>query len=311
MECGRCKQKDCACQKFDSDTGKLCDCGHNRCMHLPPPASHYGSAHKLGKSISEMVAPSFEREVNGHLADHLPDCLSGCRISDIRNRSVVDETAGDALTEIDSFGCCYEDSLDFGREMPACGMFLLNPGVSQECVQAATLKLSKSPGALGRKIEDKIEKCIVGETYSGQNEMTVGGKVASLEERIQKMIVRYTQNHGIGCADVTSAVGAALLCFSCGSKSRKDSKAYFSTVILDKMDEIDTPLLWRIAKAHRLFLVVLSNSECPISATHRQLAQQTESLELSLNAVEVLVNAIHTKLDLVLESIDKLGGFQG
>ena len=121
-DCGECK-----CLGFDqSDSNiKMCDCGHKLCFHelLMPAAMDFsprttGSATDAststpGRSVSELVAPTFELEVNRHLNDHLPSSLPGCEISDLRNWQIDDGSH----FEMDTFGYMFKDSLRQGKKM--------------------------------------------------------------------------------------------------------------------------------------------------------------------------------------------------
>jgi hypothetical protein len=138
-------------------------------------------------------------------------------------------------------------------------------------------------GAKERSVHTVEEKYVIGETYSGQNDFEIRKKVWDLEEKITKMIsrrARFGQNCNT-CTDVTSLVGAAILASSCGSRERKTAVAGFNQTILSTMDPKETPNLWRLAQAHRLFLVVLSQSESPVTSASRETHRLIEGIALT------------------------------
>jgi hypothetical protein len=137
-----------------------------------------------------------------------------------------------------------------------------------------------SLGAKDRNIEH-AEKYVIGESYSGVRDTMVDKKVIQLELKIAKMVTR----HGGSCSDVTSLVGAAMLAFSNGSKPRNLAATSYQQIVSTNVTEDKTPNLWRLAQAHRLFLVVLSQNECALTSTFRGIAENMENIELSLATI--------------------------
>jgi hypothetical protein len=89
-----------------------------------------------------------------------------------------------------------------------------------------------SPGAKERKLEQDVEKYVIGETYSGEKERKVKAKVNELELKISKMKVRHEGNHsGRSCPDISSLVGAAMLAILNGSKPRASAATFFKRII--------------------------------------------------------------------------------
>jgi len=167
------------------------------------------------------------------------------------------------------------------NDLKTSGIFLIEPqGCGQKKGASSKQKLSKSPGAIARKLDKKAEKYIIGVSYSGQSEETVQEKVKTLEARVKKMQKRYSENHAQTADDVTCAVGAVMLSFSAGPKERDQAKSYFDKIICVAMSIQATPLLWRIAAAHRMFLVVLSDNENPQATAFREIAAQGQSTQL-------------------------------
>lgn len=164
MKYGKCGHKDCACFEFDpcEQNGKVCDCGHKRCFHQPPSSIQRKLVNGT-KSVSEMVGPVFEQEVNRHLQDHLPSCLPKTKMSDIRKRQIENDN-GTTLLEIDSFAYVFEDDLMYGTELASSGFFLIEP---KSCGRMKSIAIEKK----------MAEKYIIGESYSGQSQETVIEKV--------------------------------------------------------------------------------------------------------------------------------------
>ena len=57
--------------------------------------------------------------------------------------------------------------------------------------------------------------------------------------------------------------------------------AGFNQTILSTMDSKETPNLLRLAQAHRLFLVVLSQSESPVTSASRETHRLIEGIALT------------------------------
>jgi len=298
MQRGKCNVPECCCCIFEAkeNSPKECECGHKRNFHLVPSTEQTRRSLPGAKSVSEMVAPVFEKEVNLHLNQNLPSCLSRCRISDIRNWQIEDER--ETLLEMDSFGYIYEDECDYAQGLATSGLFLIEPeGCGRKKSAESKQKLSKSPGAIARKLDTLAEKYIVGESYSGQSENTIRGKVETLEDRVKKLQIRYNENHAEKAEDVTCAVGAVMLCFSAGPKQREQAKSHFDKIVCESMSAQATPLLWRIAQARRLFLVVLSDTENPQATALRELAAQSQSTQLQLDEMGMNMNSMRNDMN--------------
>jgi hypothetical protein len=61
--------------------------------------------------------------------------------------------------------------------------------------------------------------------------------------------------------------------------------------------EANTPHLWRIAQARRLFLVALSQNESAVTSSFRSIAVSLENSELSQLTIESSLATIIEKLD--------------
>jgi hypothetical protein len=81
-------------------------------------------------------------------------------------------------------------------------------------------------------LEEKVEKYVIGETYSGQQASKIKAKVDELKIKITKMVEQYKCQNMDYAWDVTSVVGAALLAFSCGSMNQKGAVEKFSKYVL-------------------------------------------------------------------------------
>jgi len=136
-------------------------------------------------------------------------------------------------------------------------------------------------------VRAEAEKYVIGETYSGQNGKKIEGKVEDLETIIKKMKIRYELNHGNTVTDVTSLVGAAILAFRCGPKSRKHALTWCRNIILKALRKTGNPFLWRLAQARRFFLVVLSDYESPQTSALRAIEAGQQSLEVGQQLLEV------------------------
>ena len=249
------------------------------------------------KSVSELVAPIFEREVNDHLTNHFSHSLPQCGLSnDFRTR----EIEGRYALEIDSFGYISHDSLEFGVDSPGSGISVIEPNGCTRAKAAAAppAKLTGSPGAKERSLETTVEKYVIGETYSGQKHIKIKTKVQELEEKVHKMVERFKGINASYSGDVTSVVGAALLAYSCGSMNRKDAAGKFSRIILSTLAEDLMPNLWRLAQARRLYLVVLSASDSPNSTAHRETYSLMEGMDVTLMSIQ---ETIQEKLDKALK----------
>ena len=102
---GACGKDGCGCLHFDvasDDKPKLCDCGHMRCFHAAVTAGR-GTPRSGRKSVSELVAPIFYREVNNHLTENLSHSLPKCGLTDFRTHE-VEGPNDEILCEIDTFG---------------------------------------------------------------------------------------------------------------------------------------------------------------------------------------------------------------
>jgi len=248
--------------------------------------------------------------VNIHLNDHFSHCLPQCRLSDFRTREVAgpDETVS---LDIDAFGYLSRDSLEFGSGSPGSGISLIEPdGCTREkAVAAPPAKPTGSTCAKVKSVETGVEKYIIGETYSGQEETTLMEKVTVLEEKIEKMVGRFNNTNTNSCEDVTSVVGAALLAYFCGPMKRRDAAEKFSEYVNSTLTKDSMPHLWRLAQARRLFLLVMSANDSPYSTAHRATFQVTEGIELSLSAIEENMSAMKEKLDrmsVIEEKLDRV-----
>ena len=251
------------------------------------------------RSVSASVAPIFEKEVNKHLDDFFPLSLPGCRCSDFRVREVEDESTGDLLLEIDTFGYMFEDSLEKGKDTSTSGIYVVAPSScsGKKSEPTPSQKLSGSPGAKERNVELEAEKYVIGETYSGQSNAKVRDKLRELEIKIKKMVSRHDEKHASTCGDVTSLVGAAILAFSNGSKSRSAAATEYLLRISSLLNKASTPYLWRLAQAHRFFLVVLSAHESPVASALREVAAGQQASEASQLAIESRLQSIQETLE--------------
>jgi hypothetical protein len=137
-------------------------------------------------------------------------------------------------------------------------------------------------------LREKVEKYVIGETYSGQQASKIKAKVDELEIKITKMVERYKcQNTtDYDSWDVTGVVGAALLAFSCGAMNRKGAVEKFSKYVLSTLAENLMPNLCRLAQARRLYLVVMFTiNDSPTSTAQREIFQQISEMGQQVNTL--------------------------
>jgi hypothetical protein len=234
------------------------------------------------KDISNLVASVFEGEVNAYLENNFQSVLPQCGFSKFKNREIDD---GDVALEIDSFAYMTSDTLHPPKIDHALGIYVVRPnGMRKMKPKGAPRKLAHSHGAVAANLVRTAEKYVVGESYSGDREERIKGKVKQLEEKLEKMIQRHVSQSGGAPPDVTSLFGAAILSFTCQASPRKEQSKKCMKAVLEGLSSASTPILWRLAQAERLFIVVLSTSEGASTCAFREIARGMNNVEISIDS---------------------------
>lgn len=301
------------------DQPRTCSCGHQIHEHYAYggsglsslPGRDAASQNNNRGSASDRCDKIFGKEVNDHLNAHFPSSLPGCTFSGFRTREVPKDD-GQALVEIDTFGYILVDSLQEGKETKPNGIYLIEPdniGDLQRSATSTSDNRKKSPGAQERKLDDKAEKYVIGETYSGENKYKVQGKVKELEKKIVTMVNRHKEKHGRSCSDVTSLVGAAIMALTSGSKARGSAADSLKDTISNRVKQDKTPYLWRLAHARRLFLVVLSQDETAVTSSFRFIASSLDSNDVRMQSIDESLQSNDVRMDSIdvrMQSIDEI-----
>ena len=242
------------------------------------------------KDISNQIASVFEGEVNAYLDDNFQSVLPRCNFSRFRSREIEDNAA----LEMDSFAYMTKDTRETPEIKNTLGIYVVElRGVPLKKPKGAPRKLAKSPGVKAANLERTAEKYVVGESYSGDREDRIKRKVKELEEKLVKLKDRH-ETQSCAVSDVTSLFGAAILSFTCQSLPRKDQSKKCMAAVLEELSSDKTPILWRLAQAKRLFLVVLSTKEGPCTCALREITRGISGLEVT---VEVGISTILERLD--------------
>lgn len=86
-------------------------------------------------------------------------------------------------------------------------------------------------------------KYIIGESYSGNDEVRIQGKVGDLEKKLRLMMERHASLHDKKHSDATSLFGAAILSFTCRSVPRKEQAKNCMDAVLHVLSKTMTPIL--------------------------------------------------------------------
>lgn len=159
-----------------------------------------------------------------------------------------------------------------------------------------------------REVDDTVEKYVIGETYSGNKESKIIDKMNELELAIKKLIIRHNENHSVICADVTQVWSGQQFCqflvvrsvAKMPCKSWKESWLRYFT-------EKQTPNPWRLAQARRVFLVVLSVAECPITTATRSTRTLIQGISLDQAMISLGQETMGLQLQVIQESLASLG----
>lgn len=293
-----CAVEACLCVTYvpSKEDKDVCQCTHKRCFHnsetiTSNPLSLAGSLpapspRPAGSDITNQVSKVFEGEVNKHLDDHFQSALPGCTILNFKNREIEDDMVH---LELDSFAYMTKDTRCEGHTNNDLGIQVVVPPniLKKKAVAAPSDNLKRSPGAIASNLQNKADKYIIGESYSGEQESKVRAKVGALEEKISKMMYRTQRLSGRSINDVTSLFGAGILSYVCpmGVKRLKHANNC-KQQILQEISKKKTPHLWRLAEARRLFLCVLSSTEGAHTTSLRAIFSGINSL--SLDIMEIL-----------------------
>jgi hypothetical protein len=251
--------------------------------HAPifPMGDVAGPSTPRSKDVSNQIAAVFEGEVNLYLENYFQSVLPKCEFSKFKNREIDDDNVA---LEIDTFSYMTKDTLDSPNTNHGLGIYVVRPnGASKMKPKGAPKKLGNSPGAAAANLGATAEKYVVGESYSGDREYRIKAKVKELEEKLEKMKQRHSSQSN-AVRDATSLFGAAILSFTCQTLPRKDQSKKCMKAVLEELSSAATPILWRIAQAERLFIVVLSTSEGPSTCAFREIALGVQGVEIGLDS---------------------------
>ena len=247
------------------------------------------------KDISNQVAAVFEGEVNMYLENYFQSVLPRCEFSKFKSREIDDDNRA---LEMDSFSYMTRDTLDPPKTDHALGIYVVLPnGIRKKKPKGAPRKLGNSPGAVAANLVKTAEKYVVGESYSGDQEKRIKEKVKQLEATLEKMKQRHSSQSD-AVSDVTSLFGAAILSFTCQSLPRKDQSKKCMKAVKEELSSATTPILWRLAQAERLFIVVLSTSEGANTCAFREISRGIEGVERGIEGFRLEI----------LQRLDELQG---
>jgi hypothetical protein len=236
-----------------------------------PPAAGAPPSTPKSRDISDQIAAVFEGEVNMHLEDYFQSVLPGCKFSRFKSREIDDNNT---TLEMDSFSYMTHDTLEHPQTNNALGIHVVQP-------KGMNKKKPKGAANLGRH----AEKYVVGESYSGDREDRIKGKVHQLEEKLDKMKRRHSIQSLAAVSDVRSLFGAAILSFTCQLLPRKDQSRKCMEAVSEELSSTQTPILWRLAQAERFFIVVLSTREGANTRALREITRGIQGVEIGIQAI--------------------------
>lgn len=217
-----------------------------------------------------------------HLEDYFQSVLPGCKFSKFKSREIDDDNAA---LEMDSFSYMTHDTLEPPQTNKAVGIYVVHPNrMNKKQPKEAPRKLADSPGAKAASLGRHAEKYVVGESYSGDREDRIKGKVHQLEEKLDKMKQRHSIQSS-ALSDATSLFGAAILSFTCQSLPRKDQSRKCMRAVSEELSFTQTPILWRLAQAERFFIVVLSTREGANTCALREITRGIQGVEIGIQAI--------------------------
>ena len=236
-------------------------------------------------------------EVNQHLDDHFHNALPMCEVLDFRNRELVFvEDGGEISLEIDSFAYMKDDGLLPGKSIQELGILTLDLPDDDAAARLGVAPPAPAPSAAN--VTSKVDKYIIGESYGGTKLDNVERKARNLEEKITKMVQRYSNQSGRTITDTTSLVGAAILSFLCPMGTRRATFAdkiqaeCWKCVVVPET----TPHLHRLARSRRFFLCVLSSTDGAHASSLREICNNMESFRLEQDAqgrtIERILNVL-------------------
>ena len=236
-------------------------------------------------SVSEAVGPTFEqeardvvsalfRELCPWITDHSP-LLSRTLDSDDMQREadIMCYVHGDTLfpcVALAGHGACLVQLLSFPDKTALLPMPL--PAEQRFSPTDAT--------RMGP------HKYFLAEVYSGQREERWKEKAQQLDTLCEFLKSRWQDRHpGMpAVTDVTQIVGAAALIFSAGASNRKEMLRRAHELVAAHITE-QCPSLKRLAAAGRLLVIMLDQSQAPITLFQRSVAMHLESIPEELAGV--------------------------
>ena len=220
-----------------------------------------------------------------------------------KNREIEEDST---VLEIDSFSCMSNDTCEPSRSNPSLGIYVVSPKhiIKNKPARPGKNNLKNSLGAQeAANIASSVDKYIVGESYSGENEISIKSKVTQLETKLNKMWHRHKAMSGKNHSDYTSLFGAAILAFTSISTARRDQYKKCDRAVLESLSNTSSPILWRLAQAERFLIVVLSTSDAAHTCALREIASGQQSMEVGMQSMEAGIHNIEEHLAKISEQI--------
>ena len=178
-----------------------------------------------------------------------------------------------------------KDTLDSPNTNHGLGIYVVRPnGASKMKPKGAPKKARQTRRGLRRPTWGQpLKNTLLASPTLATGEYRIKAKVKELEEKLEKMKQRHSSQSN-AVRDATSLFGAAILSFTCQTLPRKDQSKKCMKAVLEELSSAATPILWRIAQAERLFIVVLSTSEGPSTCAFREIALGVQGVEIGLDS---------------------------
>ena len=260
------------------------------------PRASKGRRPDSGNS-AKLIASMFEHEAHKHLGTNLGLVLPTIKNTTFKNREIRE---GPSCLELDAHAYACGNYLGPAVVDGADSFALVTNGEFNPPVAAPRNNIAKSPGL-------KSTSCggarthLTAEVYSGKNESNVRGKVVQMEVMLTKIMNREEEQSGSTEIknDPTGLIGAGCFVFLDHKHNRKKSLKYFLRLIQNKLSKTDHPILWRMMTAQRLFVVVLTGAEAPITLHNMNMNDELSSLKEKMDSS---FDELSKKLDLILEN---------
>jgi hypothetical protein len=163
--------------------------------------------------------------------------------------------------------CRFLDKPKFGFHVPTIKQIANSP---VKTITKSSLAETPSPNwtsnyKSGSKLKSDPQKYIVGEAYSGSNEVNYPKKLKQLEQRLLVLGNRYKHRNKIDNTanfDIYLAVFGSILILTPQAKAGNTDRVKKITLLL-KQDEY--PLLHRLVEVGRFVICIVPHASCPIT----------------------------------------------